>query len=417
MKHYAFLPILTIALAGVASISISDSANKQAFVEMTDGSGAVIASSGRGRIRYNETLDRFEQACGGQAWAPISSSTGGGGGGGGVTSITGTTNQVIASASTGAVTLSLPQSIAATSAVQFGSVSVPGSGSGSQEFGTATAAQANGLAVGVNAELQAGGGTSGTILLQAGAGSTTTNMHNSVCITANGTGTITAIDNSSPGSTIDRCVLISVADGLAHNYTRLHEGVFIGNGIWSSAYGVALGYNTTLAQDWNVVLGAGCGDGGYTKTVAIGAHVINQSSGEIRIGGSDYPGAGHLMSRLVFNNASTAPIATFSINSSEGSGSGKAGSAIAITGGQSGDTATAGGGIDFATCRAGSGQTYTSAMTIHSDGILQYRNCTYSGSGSAALGNNCPAVNPNQPYTWLKVRADDGTVGYIPFYR
>ncbi len=42
--------------------------------------------------------------------------------GGGVTSITGTANQVIASASTGAITLSLPQSIATTSDVTFGSV-------------------------------------------------------------------------------------------------------------------------------------------------------------------------------------------------------------------------------------------------------------------------------------------------------
>lgn len=44
-----------------------------------------------------------------------------------VSSITGTANQVIASASTGAVTLSLPQSIATSSAVQFSSVAL-GSG-------------------------------------------------------------------------------------------------------------------------------------------------------------------------------------------------------------------------------------------------------------------------------------------------
>ena len=42
----------------------------------------------------------------------------------GVTSITGSTNQVSASASTGAVTLTLPQSIATTSPVRFGSVAV-----------------------------------------------------------------------------------------------------------------------------------------------------------------------------------------------------------------------------------------------------------------------------------------------------
>jgi hypothetical protein len=45
---------------------------------------------------------------------------------GGVTSITGTTNQVIASASTGAVTLSLPQSIATTSTPTFGGLTLNG---------------------------------------------------------------------------------------------------------------------------------------------------------------------------------------------------------------------------------------------------------------------------------------------------
>lgn len=58
--------------------------------------------------------------------------------GAGVLSITGTANQVIASASTGAITLSLPQSIGTTSAVQFNSV----------RFNTATAMlDANGLSL------------------------------------------------------------------------------------------------------------------------------------------------------------------------------------------------------------------------------------------------------------------------------
>lgn len=48
----------------------------------------------------------------------------------GVTSITGTSNQVIASASTGAVTLSLPQSINTTSSVRFGSFGVGTAASG-----------------------------------------------------------------------------------------------------------------------------------------------------------------------------------------------------------------------------------------------------------------------------------------------
>jgi hypothetical protein len=50
--------------------------------------------------------------------------------GGGVTSITGTANQVIASASTGAVTLSTPQNIGTASSVQFGSLGVGTTASG-----------------------------------------------------------------------------------------------------------------------------------------------------------------------------------------------------------------------------------------------------------------------------------------------
>jgi hypothetical protein len=49
---------------------------------------------------------------------------------GGVTSITGTANQVIASVSTGAVTLSTPQSIGTASSVQFGSFGVGTAASG-----------------------------------------------------------------------------------------------------------------------------------------------------------------------------------------------------------------------------------------------------------------------------------------------
>lgn len=56
---------------------------------------------------------------------------------GGVTSITGTTNQVTASSSTGAVTLSLPQSIATTSTPQFAGVGSGTSSSAAARFTSA----------------------------------------------------------------------------------------------------------------------------------------------------------------------------------------------------------------------------------------------------------------------------------------
>ena len=55
--------------------------------------------------------------------------TGNGGSGGGVTALSGTTNQVIVSSSTGAVTLSTPQNIGTTSSPQFFSIGL-GSGAG-----------------------------------------------------------------------------------------------------------------------------------------------------------------------------------------------------------------------------------------------------------------------------------------------
>ena len=119
----------------------------------------------------------------------------------------------------------------------------------------------------------------------------------------------------------------------------------------------------------------------------------------------------------LYGVTSTAPVTTFKIQSTKGSGAGVAGSAISVNGGLSGDVNTAGRGIDFGTARAGSGTTHTSAMTIHPDGVLQYRTSVDSGSGVASMGTNCPAVNAAQPYTWLKMKAPDGTTVYVAAWR
>lgn len=79
-------------------------------------------------------------------------------GGSGVTSITGTANQVIASASTGAVTLSLPQSIHTAATPTFGSL-------------TTTGGITSGGAVGVTGQITATGSISSNVNIVAGAGS------------------------------------------------------------------------------------------------------------------------------------------------------------------------------------------------------------------------------------------------------
>ena len=85
-------------------------------ITLPQGNTAARAG-GAGTIRFNTQSLVFESTIDGVAWAIIDTSASGD-----VDSITGTANQVIASSPTGNVTLSLPQSIATTSAVQFASV-------------------------------------------------------------------------------------------------------------------------------------------------------------------------------------------------------------------------------------------------------------------------------------------------------
>ncbi len=93
------------------------------------------ASSGVLRLAHADTMGWRNNGGGGDLLLSVNSSDAllfngatvlTGASGGYVSSITGTANQVIASGSTGAVTLSLPQNIATTSAVTFGSVVVNG---------------------------------------------------------------------------------------------------------------------------------------------------------------------------------------------------------------------------------------------------------------------------------------------------
>lgn len=86
--------------------------------------GTVAQRAGAaGTIRFNTDASVFEGTLDGATWVTIDSSATGD-----VDSIIGTANQVIASSPTGNVTLSLPQSIATSSAVQFASVRLSNTG-------------------------------------------------------------------------------------------------------------------------------------------------------------------------------------------------------------------------------------------------------------------------------------------------
>jgi hypothetical protein len=47
---------------------------------------------------------------------------------------------------------------------------------------------------------------------------------------------------------------------------------------------------------------------------------------------------------------------------------------------------------------------------------VQLKNNT-TGSGTAGLGANCPAVTASAPYTWFKMMSSDGSNVYVPAWR
>ena len=98
--------IAASASAGAVTLSLVSNPILPGTGGVTLPSGNTAArAGGAGTMRFNSQTSVFEATVDGSTWATIETSTIG------VVSITGTANQVIASAATGAVTLSLPQSI------------------------------------------------------------------------------------------------------------------------------------------------------------------------------------------------------------------------------------------------------------------------------------------------------------------
>lgn len=56
-------------------------------------------------------------------------------------------------------------------------------------------------------------------------------------------------------------------------------------------------------------------------------------------------------------------------------------------------------------------------FVIGSDGTPQFAGTNTTGSGTALLGTNCPAVTVSAPYTWIRVVTSDGSTAYMPCWK
>lgn len=132
----------------------------------------------------------------------------------GVTSITGTANQIIASASTGDITLSLPQDIDTTSDPQFAGVNLNGSSSGTITLGAA----AN--TIDYTFSFPANSGTNGYFLTTDGNGNTSWTAAGAGTGNINGSGTTNAIAKFTAATNIGDSLLTDDGTTFAINTNK-----------------------------------------------------------------------------------------------------------------------------------------------------------------------------------------------------
>lgn len=87
---------------------------------------------------------------------------------------------------------------------------------------------------------------------------------------------------------------------------------------------------------------------------------------------------------------------------------------------QAGDTLTLNTGVYVSDQTAGATNyaIYTNAGKVRfGDIIVTAAAQEATGSGSAALGSNCPAVTASAPYKWIKFETSDGSTVYVPAWK
>ena len=240
---------------------------------------AGLSGSAQGRIYFDSSTNKFRVSENGGAYVDLLSATG-------VTSLAGTANQVNVSASTGAVTLSLPQSIHTGASPTFAGVTAG-----------AFSATATGTAIGFqtsNFNFQVNG--NGVVSSAGGinvAGATvidsSRNATNLASATASGvfqsqaSGTSIAFQTTNFNFQVNGNGVVSAAGGInvsgstVINTSRqfVGSGVDVGsNGISAGGYNVSGGYT---GQTWNVVGSFTINGTSYTTLIFRGGILVSAS--------------------------------------------------------------------------------------------------------------------------------------------
>ncbi len=219
------------------------------------------SSATNGQTYYNSTSNQFRCYVN-ASWTNCdtqgSSATG-------VTSITGTSGQVIASASTGAVTLSLPQSISTSSDVEFASLTLSDLSTAGGIVYTDSAGLLNTSAAGTAGECLQSGGAGTPTWGSCGGGSS-----------ISGSGTINTISKFTAATTIGDSVLTDNGTTLTYSGTA---------GLLLSGSGADLTFanGETIDNDTNNQINLGLGASGTLLLTSTTTASITNSAGALNI--------------------------------------------------------------------------------------------------------------------------------------
>jgi len=157
-------------------------------------------------------------------------------------------------------------------------------------------------------------------------------------------------------------------------------------------------------------------DTGLSGSIALGSGTMLRWGKQLVIGGgSTYNPVKEAWLGGIFG----ATPQDFTVNPTGGYGSNVAGANLILAGGRSTGTAD-GGSIKFQVTPASGGSnahwnSLADALEIDSDKVVRFFNDTL-GAYTPTLGTGCPASGET-PYTWLKIKTSDDSVGYIPVWK
>jgi hypothetical protein len=200
----------------------------------------------------------------------------------GVTSITGTTNQVIASASTGTVTLSLPQSIATTSQPTFAQVTLSNSPVNTTDAATKAYVDAATAGLNVHSAVQAATTVSLTATYAAGTAGASPDAGAGVGATLTNSGTQAAFVVDGYTASVNDRILVK------NQATTTQNGVYVVTAVGSGSSNWVLTRATDYDQSIYDSVRAGdflfIEEGGQASTGWVQNSVGTQASGATKIG-------------------------------------------------------------------------------------------------------------------------------------